>query len=207
MSQAKAAFTHIYNNNLWMSSESVSGTGSTLAETVKLRERLPQLLNELKVKVFLDAPCGDFNWMKHVSFPENIEQYIGIDIVEDLILKNNNKYKSDKISFFNKDILIDEVPKADLIMSRDCLVHLPFAQIFTALKNFKSSGAKYLLATTFPGLSENVNTNNIGDWRALNLQLPPFNFPNPITLIHEELQTSYPIFQTKSLGLWKLNDL
>src|SRR5262245_66529053 len=76
-------FSAIYQNNSWRNSESVSGRGSTLARTSVLRETLPILLKELNCQCFLDAPCGDFNWMRQVGL-DGI-QYVGIDIVADLI--------------------------------------------------------------------------------------------------------------------------
>src|SRR5215470_10844794 len=59
-------FSAIYQNNSWRNSESVSGRGSTLARTSVLREALPILLKELNCQCLLDAPCGDFNWMRQV---------------------------------------------------------------------------------------------------------------------------------------------
>jgi len=32
------------------------------------------------VEVFLDVPCGDFNWMKYVTLP-HVAGYIGGDII------------------------------------------------------------------------------------------------------------------------------
>lgn len=34
----------------------------------------------------IDAPCGDFNWMKEIS--KNTELYIRIDIVDEIIKRN-----------------------------------------------------------------------------------------------------------------------
>lgn len=71
------------------------------------------------------------------------------------------------------DITVNPLPTADLILCRDCLVHLSFAHIDAALANFRASGARWLLTTTFPMIEENVDCED-GDWRALNLTLPPF---------------------------------
>src|SRR5436309_2674519 len=85
------AFTTIYRDNLWDNSESRSGWGSTLAYTASLRRRLSKLLVDMNIKTLLDAPCGDLNWMSHVSFPEGMH-YIGADIVPDLITELEAKY-------------------------------------------------------------------------------------------------------------------
>jgi len=62
-----SVFSQIHRNNLWGEQESVSGNGSSLAATANLRQELPPLLAGLNVTSLLDAPCGDFNWMKEVS--------------------------------------------------------------------------------------------------------------------------------------------
>jgi hypothetical protein len=45
---------------------------------------LERYLKTLNVQVFLDVPCGDFNWMKHVTLPHGT-RYIGGDIVASLV--------------------------------------------------------------------------------------------------------------------------
>src|SRR4029077_7259276 len=56
-------FADIYHGNLWGEPESVSGPGSSLAETAALRRELPDLLAALGVRTLLDAPCGDCHWI------------------------------------------------------------------------------------------------------------------------------------------------
>lgn len=171
-----------------------------------MRELIPALLQDLGIRVFLDAPCGDFNWLKHVEFPF-LDQYIGIDIVAQIIERNAQLYTTDQRSFAHGSILADALPRADLIMCRDCLVHFPFKEIWTALANFKASGARYLLTTTFPGCRKNKDLYKIGMWRPINLELPPFNFPQPVAFITEELPTSNPVHATKTLAVWEIKDL
>lgn len=67
--QGGATFTSIYRNNGWGSLESRSGAGSTLASTANIRRELPGLVERLNIRTLLDAPCGDFNWMKEVALP------------------------------------------------------------------------------------------------------------------------------------------
>src|SRR4051812_27850000 len=62
-----AVFSDIYRNNSWGDAESVSGRGSTLARTEVIRRSLPGLLESVGARSLLDAPCGDFNWMRHVE--------------------------------------------------------------------------------------------------------------------------------------------
>jgi len=41
-----------------------------------------------------------------------------------------------------------------------------------------------------------------GDWHVLNLQKPPFNFPEPQIIINEQCSEGGGAFADKSLGLW-----
>ncbi len=198
-------FTHIYNTHAWPGKESYSGPGSTLKETTIIRKKIPELLQELNAKIFLDAPCGDFHWMQYVDL-SFLDKYIGMDIVEPLIQKNKQKYENDNRLFLCANIITDPLPQGDVILCRDCLVHLKFQDIMQALKNMKASGVTYLLTTTFPHRRLNRDLKKTGQWRPLNLQRPPFNFPEPLTLINEGCKYP-PGYSDKSLGLWKIEDI
>lgn len=201
----QSRFTLFFETNCFGSEESVSGQGSTLAQTERLRIKLVELLKKLEVKTFLDAPCGDFNWLKHIDY--EFDQYIGIDIVEKIIIDNNAKYANETYSFACLDICRSPLPRTDLVFCRDVLVHLDFENSLTALKNFKSSGAKYLLTTTFTDREDNVDLKDEMIWRTLNLEKGPFHFPRPVYLLNEECTEGDGNYADKSLGLWLLEDL
>lgn len=201
----KGHFTEIYRKNIWQGKHSKSGTGSNLAQTEVIRREIPKLLEEFGVEVFIDAPCGDFFWMNTVEL--NVRRYIGIDIVDDLIAQNNKKYANEQREFLCRDIINDKLPPSDLILSRDCLVHLTFEQALKAIKNFKKNGIKYLLCTTFVNRNKNDELAHKFAWRTLNMQLPPFNFPEPLKLINERCTEENGIYSDKSLGLWRIDDL
>jgi hypothetical protein len=197
-------FSDIHKYNRWGSKESVSGGGSDLRETLVVIKKLPILLDRINVRSMLDAPCGDFHWMKEAKL--NLKKYIGCDIVADLISENQRKYENEIRKFVNLNLATDKLPQVDLILCRDCLVHLSFKDAIEMIKNFKRSGATYLLATTYPQVLTKNQDITTGDWRAIDLQLPPYNFPKPIEIINEE--TTEPTdMSEKSLGLWKLSDI
>ncbi len=210
MSDAKTRaerFQHIFNENRWGNTESVSGEGSNLERTKIVRARLPALLQRLGVRSLLDAPCGDFYWMKEVDL-EGVE-YIGVDIVRDIIDRDNEWYAAAGRRFVLGDLVSDVLPKTDLILCRDCLVHLPYAETRKAIGNFQKSGAMWLLTTTFTGARENRDI-EIGDWRPINLERPPYSFPRPVEVLNEEsdeVDEELGAFPDKSLGLWRLADL
>lgn len=200
---AEEIFTEFFEANKWRGNESRSGRGSDDDQTALIIKSLPSLFKELGVKTILDIPCGDFHWMKNVDLSDL--NYIGADIVADLIAANAS-FASSSVRFMHLDLIEDKLPQADLIFCRDCLVHLCFADALKALRNACDSEAEFLLTTTFPGRTTNTDILT-GEWRAINLQQAPFNFPPPLKLIDEGCTEAEGDFGDKSLGLWKLADI
>lgn len=199
----EALFTYIYKSNFWKLGESVSGPGSEIRVTGRMRQELSKLLKRFNIKSIADAPCGDFNWMRYVDMDDCI--YIGYDIVEELININTRSFGAYAREFRHANLIDDVIDKVDLIICRDMLAHLTDEQIFKALRNFKESGSKYILVTTNYAVQENSKIDRAGDWRKLNLELPPFNFPRPLALIEEDVPFTWE--QGKHLALWFLDDL
>jgi len=169
-------FNKIYEKNIWRSKETVSGGGSELHYTETLREWLINRLPELDVKVFVDAPCGDFNWMSKV-LPEVDVDYLGLDIVGPLIQNNIEIYGAEKVKFSAANICEDKLPACDLLMVRDCLFHLSYEDIDKFLKNISDVEYRYLLTTTHV-VDDSFANNDIqsGDSRLIDLFAHPFNF-------------------------------
>lgn len=197
-------FTDYFNNNTWQGKESISGPGSDYEQTKYLIPELQNLIGKLGVKKIFDAPCGDFNWMKNIDMQGL--SYTGADIVKPLIIKNNKRYKAKNISFVHFNLIKDNIPKSDLVIIRDCLVHLPNENIFDIIHNVKSSGSKYLLTTHFTW-EKHKNNYDIkpGQWRRINLTQTPFYFPFPEYIIIEGNLQSYD--HDKTMSLWKVSDL
>jgi hypothetical protein len=184
--------------------ESASGGGSTLDATETIRKEIRFLIERFGIRSLVDTPCGDFNWMKEIPFENGM--YSGGDIVPEIIRNNQQKYGSENRRFFVVDITKDKIPTGDLILCRDCLVHLSYYNIVNALRNFKNSRSKYLLTTFFPENTKNRDIVN-GDWRPLNFCHDPFCFPKPILIINENFRGMGGMYKDKSLGLWDLREL
>jgi hypothetical protein len=193
-------FSAIYRRNYWGSAETVSGPGSELKNTEKLIGDLNRVLEKYNISSILDIPCGDFNWMQHVNL-KNIK-YTGADIVPELINENIRKYPQKNISFKVLDITTDQLPKADLIICRDCLGHLSIENISKALMQIKSSGSKYFLITSFNNFPGNYDIVN-GEWRPVNLLKKPFNLPKPLLEIEELSVVETQVHNLKTLALWE----
>jgi len=129
--QIENIFTEIKRKNIWGSLESVSGAGSEINQTKTLIMELPKLFKLYNIKSVLDIPCGDFNWMKEVDL--SAVEYLGGDIVNELISDNISKYSLNNKEFKKLNIITDELPNKDLIFVRDCFVHLSYNDILKAI--------------------------------------------------------------------------
>lgn len=159
--------------------ETKCGAGSMMSNTTNVRNELRGLLDELGVKVLLDAPCGDCNWIFHVDL-SGIE-YIGADNDDENLLSAINRMPSG--TFMSLDIL-SRIPKADLMLCRDFLQHLPNEDVWKVLNNFCESGIEWLLATSHENES-NEDLKRVGGFRPLNLLLEPFRLPPAIKSLQD----------------------
>ena len=170
-------FVEIYERNIWESAESRSGVGSEARVTENLREHLPIIFERFAINSILDAPCGDFNWMRLVTLPPTMS-YIGWDIVPQVIQSNVARHANSQRRFSVANILADDFPKVDLLICRDCLFHFSHADIRRVLQNFVTSGIPFLLTTTHRDLDDSTNTDiETGYFRRIDLFAKPFNFP------------------------------
>src|SRR5207244_10404718 len=93
--------------------------------------------------------------------------------------------------FLRLDLVRDRLPKADLILCRHLLIHLPLKDCLSVLRNFQKSGAEYLLITNQENIPENTEILFTGSFRPLNLALPPFNLPEPDAKIADDHEGTY----------------
>lgn len=198
-------FTDIYRENRWSCPETVSGWGSTLENTKVVVSAIEKIIDRYKIKTVLDIGCGDFNWQRRIK---NLPYYTGIDIVDELIVQNRLHHCDPYRSFYCTSA--DSIPNIyrffDLIICRDIFVHLPFAEVKQILREIKrthKSGA-LILITTFVNRAQNYEI-EIGGWRPLSMQKPPFNFPNADIWINEQYDVA--AFDDKCLGLWRVEQI
>jgi hypothetical protein len=199
---AERIFTRIVEGNGWRGLSSPSGRGADPDQTQILIAELSALMSRRKITSLLDAPCGEFTWMRSVDL--SAIDYVGLDIVREVV-DGNRAYESEHVTFRHANLLADRLPAVELVLCRDCLVHFCYRDIWRTLRNVCRSGSRYLLTTTFPARrNRDIWT---GDWRPLNLEAEPFNLPQPLELIVEGCTESEGEFADKSLGLWRIDAL
>lgn len=188
-------FTHAFDANVWQDGESVSGPGSTLAYTEGLRATLPAMIRALGCTSMVDAPCGDFNWMKAVDLTGIA--YTGADIVPSMIAGLQQAYPQHRFACL--DITKDPLPTADFVMIRDVLFHLSNADVVRVLQNFVASGSRYLATSHSFYVTEMADVpSDPTTFRPVNLTTAPFHFGPP----DHVLKDYAPGFLPRWMGIW-----
>lgn len=173
---------------------SLSGKGSYLGEATKASlSILVQTIKEFNITTILDIPCGDVNWQMEAYETDGLlRMYVGADVVSSVVNFNAKRFAHHRNKAFARwDMAACELPKLvsadksivpfDLLHVRDVLQHLPLDMAAVAAKHILSSGAKYLLATTYDEGENKVV--RAGGFFFANLAKPPFSFPAPLRCI------------------------
>jgi len=181
-----AAFTHARKK--WGG----NGSGSDPANVAKLLAGLPGLLEKYGVRRVVDLGCGDVEWIAPLA--RTLDEYTGADVVAAPIAANAAKYP--ELKFMAIKGPDDELPKADLVIIRDCLAHLPCHLVSEVIAQARRA-APLMLATSFTKTRANLDI-AAGGFRPLNLQARPFDLPHPLEALED---TGH-----KSMCLWRLRD-
>ena len=175
----KEIFAKIYEDGIWKSGSSKSGSGSEIEQTKILSEYLRWLIRIERIETFIDAPCGDYHWQN--QFADDVKNYIGLDIVPELIEELNSRIievDGRETSFAVRDIVSDSLPPGDFLLCRDCLVHLSHDESLKAIRNMISAPIRLIGITTFIDRESNEDA-PAPEWTPMNLSHEPFNFRAP----------------------------
>ena len=194
-------FAAIYDQGAWVLADeqsSRSGVGSELAATESLRPRVASLLRELGAERVIDVGCGDFHWMADVDFGGS---YIGLDIVPSVIAANEARFSSPDREFVVLDATREPLPPGDVVLCREVLFHLSFAEGRALLQRVLDSGATFFIATSDRNALFNADIRS-GDFRPLNLQRRPYRLPAPERWVEDDA-----VAPGRALGVWRLSRL
>ena len=185
----KLVFTSIFkskhwvqkNDNLKIINTSVSGHGSN-TETLQSKNLINcmiKFIDKFNINSILDIPCGDFLWMNQVMKIRPEIRYQGIDIVNQIIKNNKNKYIHKNIEFKCEDILSFKTDKKfDLLLMRDFFIHINNSEIQIILDKIKKWNINYFASESY-SVEKNFDVLT-GKHRKINLKINPFNLSNPI---------------------------
>ena len=112
---------------------------------------------------------------------DNPITYIGGDIVQLLIEAHSKHYQNATTRFIHIDLTKQDFPAADLMLCRDCLFHLSYADTKAVLQHFVASDIAYLLTTTHSNRSGFANHDiRTGSFRLIDLFAAPYHFPKDV---------------------------
>lgn len=156
----------------------VCGNGSTMANTAKIRQWLPQIAEDYGLQSICDAGAGDLHWIRRVKWHVKVRYF-------DLIPRNLNVEPI--------DITRQALPKCDAILCRTVLNHLDEPRILMALDLFRQS-SQYLIATNFTPPFQNKTRQFV----RLDLRGEPYNLGDPLESCQDSCEPN------QWLSLWRI---
>ena len=148
----KSVFTNIYLNGVWgKNSEGLgtSGGGSTVKAAKEYMQIVEEFIKKNNIKSIVDAGCGDWEFSQFIDWT-GID-YMGFDIVAHVIERNQEKFQTDSVRFYQANIIQVNLPAADLLLCKDVLQHLGTQEINVFLSQLKKY--KYCLITDGPTIN------------------------------------------------------
>lgn len=184
-------FSDIYKNKKWGGGETdfYSGGGSHIEGLVfPYVKKVNEFIEEHSIHSVCDFGCGDFNIGLKIT-REDVN-YFGLDIVPELVKRNNQRFGNEHIKFIQADIVEDDGPDAELALVREVLQHLSNGETIQVIEKMKKY--KYVIVTESVTreelLGENYNLNVAhGNSFGKYLNKPPFNME-----VTEILKLDYP---------------
>lgn len=163
-----------------------SGPGSTPDFTDKWREFLAQAVKLSEAKTVLDWGCGDWQHSKLVDW--NGSRYVGVEIVPELVEKLNREHGKESVSFLWFDpeadvpgvFLQKNCPRADLVVCKDVIQHLPNAEAAEIVATLVATGADVLLVNDLGSDVDNNIETVVGGCRMIDPRKEPFSLPAEI---------------------------
>lgn len=183
-----SVFNNIYKYKAWGDEGGGSGSGSTVLNTLNLRNLLSEFVIKNNINSMIDLPCGACTWtsvwLNELKLLNKKISYYGVDIANEAIEKciDSTKELSDYHNFDIRkgDISTVILPKVDLLFSRDTLQHLPFEIIFKTLMNFAECDCKYYIIGGYDS-ERNIDI-QMGDYFPFNISKAPFSIKPDIVI-------------------------
>ncbi len=171
-----------------------SGSGSADPSVLEYARTIRGFIASHNITTVVDLGCGDFRVGNQIQTPG--VRYIGVDIVRDLVERNQALYGTDNRTFRCIDICKDELPRGELCLIRQVLQHLSNEEIKQILQNVRAF--RYVIVTehylpTRMAVVYNRDKPHGADTRLCDrsgvyLDRPPFSIPVKQVLLDTELR-------------------
>ena len=170
-------FSKIYAENEWGYG---SGVGSLPLNNADYIKFIKLFIERNSISSVVDFGCGDWQFSRFIDWAG--ADYLGLDVVESVIDRNQAQFGNQKTSFlvFTPEM---DLPVADLIICKDVFQHLPNRLVWQYLDLFKAR-ARFVLITNDDWPAQNLINTDIdeGGWRPILLDREPFCQMAPIVL-------------------------
>lgn len=169
LDRMKERFAAIYDRGEWGFQ---SGVGARPANNLEYAAFVQNFIHRNAVKTVVDFGCGDWQFSRFMDWTGL--HYLGVDIVAGLIERNRKAFAQPNIEFRLFETT-DALPRADLLVCKDVLQHLPNSTVAAYLDGFKAK-FKFMLITNDDAPIEYLNQEIApGGWRTLRFDQPPFS--------------------------------
>jgi hypothetical protein len=182
--------------------KSSSGSGSDLGISTQNSLRvIKETIDKFNITSMIDIPCGDVNWIFESFVTDSLPLYLGLDVTNALIELNKHRFAHHKNKIFAfwdatactlpQHKLSNDPRPFDLVHVRDVIQHMGLDLGVRFFCNVFKSGARVLIATTFPN-SENKEIEE-GSYYQNNLSKEPFSFADAVscTPTHPEIEPDH----------------
>jgi len=145
-----------------------SGTGSHAHLATAKAHFLNEFVERTHVQSVVDLGCGDGNQLELFRFPS----YIGVDVAEQVIVKNRRRFQKDRVRFLTTEEWISLPPverTAELALSLDVVYILVENDVFEQyMRGLFSSASRYVIVYSSNwdevGKDKHVRHRRFTDW-------------------------------------------
>jgi len=177
--------------------ETPCGEGSFLAAVRPIVEVMPKWFREYGIRSVVDVGCGDFHWMRDVSF-DGME-YDGYDLLPKFVDGLRETHGRQNVRFHQANALEVDLPQADLCICKDVINHYPVSDGLRIMEKIKAS-SRYFAAIAFPGNQDKDGDIPLGKYWYIDFAIPPFNLGAPIASVDAN-ETRSP---KRVFSIWRL---
>ncbi|WP_369321771.1 class I SAM-dependent methyltransferase [Mycobacterium adipatum] len=205
MHRRATVFEQIYSERVWVNG---SGSGSAPENTEPYRSFLQEFLESKRIRTVFDLGCGDWQSSRLINWCG--ADYVGFDIVRDVVESNRRLYGAEQVRF---EYLADEadLPAGDLLIVKDVLQHLPNPDIHR-IANLIGRYAYVLVTNTVsaelrrndgsPVYTQSVNTDLApGGMRPIDVLAEPFGWEGREVHRYKSFRGGLGAWETKSTVL------
>ena len=167
-----AVFDRIYRTGGW------NGVGSGPGSLPEVNGPYLSLLDRMlryspSIRTVLDIGCGDWQLMQHLDLAG--KDYLGVDVSRRVIAANRRRFARPGVRFETMNPIVQDIPQVDLIIIKDVLAHLPYADIAIMLRKIRERSRFALITDDYA--DGNHQDIALGEHRPINILAEPFHYP------------------------------